>query len=405
MTQISALHLAAENTQPPLHMLTLQALNMIPPASFSASAISPQGIATTILSMVLKLVYKKMTEPKEVDVIGIIQETLMKNTSEWLESEYQAVRKDAESLQDAISSWQNSPTEEARQLIVVRNEIAVADMRRLCILSINTAKSRGIVRLCGVCALSCLLYFFTLRDTLVFGKSWGYASDVLEKYSKALTEQADIMFKDVLTAEINNYTENDDFYDPESQAKRSVIYWTSGYTNIQEHLTYGAQQKPTRVCRERGDISANPVDGENHTVYLGNLFLTDSNSSSDGSYNYLSAAEPRSYDRSGDPVRLPVRSAGLYHIRLYYAYMTDSLSFDYETQLKIEQAGKIVTDAHLTDLTKTVLTQYKSGSNYGPVIYRETQLHLEEGDIVLTFHEDRSLSGGGLLQHVEFVKV
>lgn len=321
------------------------------------------------------------------------------------ESEYQAVRKDAESLQDAISSWQNSPTEEARQLIVVRNEIAVADMRRLCILSINTAKSRGIVRLCGVCALSCLLYFFTLRDTLVFGKSWGYASDVLEKYSKALTEQADIMFKDVLTAEINNYTENDDFYDPESQAKRSVIYWTSGYTNIQEHLTYGAQQKPTRVCRERGDISANPVDGENHTVYLGNLFLTDSNSSADGSYNYLSAAEPRSYDRSGDPVTLPVRSAGLYHLRLYYAYMTDSLSFDYETQLKIEQAGKIITDAHLTDLTKTVLTPYKSGSNYGPVIYRETQLHLEEGDIVLTFHEDRSLSGGGLLQHVEFVKV
>lgn len=405
MTQISALHLAAESTQPPLHMLTLQALNMIPPASFSASAISPQGIATTILSMVLKLVYKKMTEPKEVDVIGIIQETLMKNTSEWLESEYQAVRKDAESLQDAISSWQNSPTEEAQQLIVVRNEIAVADMRRLCILSINTAKSRGIVRLCGVCALSCLLYFFTLRDTLVFGKSWGYASDVLEKYSKALTEQVDIMFKDVLTAEINNYTENDDFYDPESQAKRSVIYWTSGYTNIQEHLTYGAQQKPTRVCRERSDISANPVDGENHTVYLGNLFLTDSNSSSDGSYNYLSAAEPRSYDRSGDPVRLPVRSAGLYHIRLYYAYMTNSLSFDYETQLKIEQAGKIITDAHLTDLTKTVLTPYKSGSNYGPVIYRETQLHLEEGDIVLTFHEDRSLSGGGLLQHVEFVKV
>ena len=405
MTQISALHLAAENTQPPLHMLTLQALNMIPPASFSASAISPQGIATTILSMVLKLVYKKMTEPKEVDVIGIIQETLMKNTSEWLESEYQAVRKDAESLQDAISSWQNSPTEEARQLIVVRNEIAVADMRRLCILSINTAKSRGIVRLCGVCALSCLLYFFTLRDTLVFGKSWGYASDVLEKYSKALTEQADIMFKDVLTAEINNYTENDDFYDPESQAKRSVIYWTSGYTNIQEHLTYGAQQKPTRVCRERGDISANPVDGENHTVYLGNLFLTDGNSSADGSYNYLSAAEPRSYDRSGAPVTLPVRSAGQYHLRLYYAYMTNSLSFDYETQLKIEQAGKIITDAHLTDLTKTVLTPYKSGSNYGPVIYRETQLHLEEGDIVLTFHEDRSLSGGGLLQHVEFVKV
>lgn len=329
----------------------------------------------------------------------------MKNTSEWLESEYQAVRKDAESLQDAISSWQNSPTEEARQLIVVRNEIAVADMRRLCILSINTAKSRGIVRLCGVCALSCLLYFFTLRDTLVFGKNWGYASDVLEKYSKALTEQADIMFKDVLTAEINNYTENDDFYDPESQAKRSVIYWTSGYTNIQDHLTYGAQQKSTRVCPERGDIAANPVNAENHTVYLGNLFLTAGNSSANGSYNYLSATEPRSYDRSGDPVTLPVRSAGQYHIRLYYAYMTNSLSFDYETQLRIEQAGKIVTDAHLTDLTKTVLTLYKSGSNYGPVIYRETQVNLEEGDIVLTFHEDRSLSGGGLLQHIEFVKV
>lgn len=118
MTQTSAFHLAAESTQPQLHMLTLQALNMIPPASFAVPAASPQGIATTILSMVLKLVYKKMTEPKEVDVIGIIQETLMKNTSEWLESEYQAVRKDAESLQDAISSWQNSPTEEARQLIV-----------------------------------------------------------------------------------------------------------------------------------------------------------------------------------------------------------------------------------------------------------------------------------------------
>ncbi|WP_421527729.1 hypothetical protein [Morganella morganii] len=114
MTQTSAFHLAAESTQPQLHMLTLQALNMIPPASFAVPAASPQGIATTILSMVLKLVYKKMTEPKEVDVIGIIQETLMKNTSEWLESEYQAVRKDAESLQDAISSWQNSPTEEAR---------------------------------------------------------------------------------------------------------------------------------------------------------------------------------------------------------------------------------------------------------------------------------------------------
>ena len=38
-----------------------------------------------------------------------------------------------------------------------------------------------------------------------------------------------------------------------------------------------------------------------------------------------------------------------------------SLSFDYETQLRIEQAGKIVTDTHLTDLTKTVLTPYKSG--------------------------------------------
>ena len=405
MTQTSALNLAAESTQPQLHILTLQALNMIPPASFAVPATSPQGIATPLLSMVLKLVYKKMTEPKEVDVIGIIQETLMKNTAEWLESEYQAVRKDAESLQDAIRSWQDSPTEKARQLIIVRNEIAVADMRRLCILSINTAKSRGIVRLCGVCALSCLLYFFTLRDILVFGKSWGYAPDVLEKYSKALTEQADIMFKDVLTAEINNYTENNDFYDPESQAKRSVIYWTSGYTNIQDHLTSGAQQKFTRVCLERGDIAANPVNTENHTVYLGNLFLTDGNSSANSSYNYLSATDPRCYDRGGDPVTLPVRSASQYHLRLYYAYMTNSLSFDYETQLRVEQAGKVITDTHLTDLTKTVLTPYKSGSNYGPVVYRETQLNLEKGDIVLTFHEDRSLFGGGLLQHIEFVKV
>ena len=58
MTQTSAFHLAAESTQPQLHMLTLQALNMIPPASFAVPATSPQGIATTILSMVLKLVYK-----------------------------------------------------------------------------------------------------------------------------------------------------------------------------------------------------------------------------------------------------------------------------------------------------------------------------------------------------------
>ncbi|KJF79284.1 hypothetical protein UA45_00150 [Morganella morganii] len=206
MTQTSALHIAAENTQPQLHMLTLQALNMIPPASYAVPATSPQGIATTILSMVLKLVYKKMTEPKEVDVVDIIQEIMLENTGEWLDSEYQAVRKNAENLQDAISSWQNEPTEEARQLIVVRNEIAIASMSRLCILSIDTAKRIGIVRLCGVCALSCLLYFFTLRDTLVFGRSWGYASDVLEKYSKTLTKQADTMFKDVLTAEINNYT-------------------------------------------------------------------------------------------------------------------------------------------------------------------------------------------------------
>ncbi|WP_025153196.1 hypothetical protein [Morganella morganii] len=405
MTQTSALHIAAENTQPQLHMLTLQALNMIPPASYAVPVTSPQGIATTILSMVLKLVYKKTTEPKEVDIIDIIQEIMLKNTDEWRRLDYQAVRKNAENLQDAISSWQNEPTEEARQLIVVRNEIAIASMNRLCILSIDTAKRIGIVRLCGVCALSCLLYFFTLRDTLVFGRSWGYASDVLEKYSKTLTKQADTMFKDVLTAELNNYTENDDFYDAESQAKRSVIYWTSDYTNIQDHLTYGAQQKPTRVCLERGDIAANPVDAENHTVYLGNLFLTDGNSSANGSYNYLSVTEPRSYNRGCDPVTLPVRSAGQYHLRLYYAYMTNSLSFDYETRLKIEQTGKTVTDAHLTDLTKTVLTPYKSGSNYGPVIYRETQLNLEEGDIVLTFYEDRSLSGGGLLQHVELVKV
>lgn len=405
MTDNSAVTVPADSGQPALHMLTLQALAMIPPQSYFSTTPSPQGIATTILSTVLKLVYKKLTEPKEVDVIGVIQETLMKNTSEWLESEYQAVRKDAESLQDAITSWQRAPTEEARQLIVVRNEIAIADMRRLCIMSINTAKSRGIVRLCGVCALSCLLYFFTLRDTLVFGKSWGYASDVLEKYSKALTEQADIMFKDVLTAAINNYVENDDFYEPESQAKRSIIYWTSDYTNIQDHLTYGAQNKPTRVCLNRENIAANPVTGEQHIVYLGNLFLTSRNSSPNGGYNYLSATEPLSYNRGGDSVTLPVKSAGRYRLRLYYAYMANSLSFDYETQLRMEQAGKTVMDAHLTSFRETILTAYKSGSNYGPVVYRETEAELSEGDLVLTFHEERSLSGSGLLQHVEFVKL
>ena len=61
-----------------------------------------------------------------------------------------------------------------------------------------------------VCPVLPALFLYTARYP-VFGKSWGYASDMLEKYSKTLTEQADIMFKDVLTAEINNYTENDDF--------------------------------------------------------------------------------------------------------------------------------------------------------------------------------------------------
>ncbi|XWY09432.1 hypothetical protein ACK3F5_18675 [Photorhabdus asymbiotica UENP] len=47
--------------------------------------------------------------------------------------------------------------------------------------------------------------------------------------------------------------------------------------------------------------------------------------------------------------------------------------------------------------------RYKSGSNYGPVVYRTTEVDLEVGPLVLTLHEDRSLSGEGLIQHIEFL--
>ncbi|MBC8943676.1 MULTISPECIES: insecticidal delta-endotoxin Cry8Ea1 family protein [Xenorhabdus] len=385
-----------------LHILTLEALNMIKTKDFNQStSSSPLGVVSTVLSILLKLTYKKLTEPKEVDVIGIIQDTLIKYTSEWLESEYQAVRKDAESLQDAISAYQKNPTDEARQLIVVRNEIAISNMRRLCILSINTAKSQSIPQLSSICALSCLLYFFTLRDTIVNGVEWGYSPDNLEKYSKSLAEQADIMFNDILIAAINNYN-GDDLYEPQTQAKRSMIYWTSDYTNIQSHLTFGAQRKPSRVCLDPNDTDNLFIDHNYNNIFLGDVFLNGGRSSDNGGYNYLSATEPRSYDHGPTTITLQVKSAGRYRLRMYYAYMTDSLSFNYEVKMKLQQS-RLIFDQNIKFFEERVLTPYKAGSNYGPVIYRTTEVDLEAGTLELTLHEDNYISGNGFIQHIEFL--
>ncbi|SFN75262.1 insecticidal delta-endotoxin Cry8Ea1 family protein [Xenorhabdus japonica] len=385
-----------------LHILTLEALNMIKTKGFNQpTSASPLSVVSTVLSILLKLTYKKLTEPKEVDVIGIIQDTLIKYTSEWLESEYQAVRKDAESLQDAISAYQKNPTDEARQLIVVRNEISISNMRRLCILSINTAKSQSIPQLSSICALSCLLYFFTLRDTIVNGAEWGYAPDNLEKYSKSLTEQADIMFNDILIAALNNYN-GDDLYEPQTQAKRSMIYWTSDYTNIQSHLTFGAQRKPSRVCLDPNDTDNLFIDHNYNNIFLGDVFLNGGRSSNDGSYNYLSATERRSYERGPTTITLQVKSAGRYRLRMYYAYMSDSFNFDYAVKMKLQQS-RLIFDQNIKFFEERVLTPYKSGSNYGPVVYRTTEVDLEAGTLELTLHEDNYLSGKGFIQHIEFL--
>ncbi|MCC8376144.1 MULTISPECIES: hypothetical protein [Photorhabdus] len=49
--------------------------------------------------------------------------------------------------------------------------------------------------------------------------------------------------------------------------------------------------------------------------------------------------------------------------------------------------------------------RYKSGSNYGPVVYRTTEVDLKAGPLVLTLHEEKGkrLSGEGLIQHIEFL--
>ncbi|MGV8004874.1 hypothetical protein QPK14_23140 [Photorhabdus temperata subsp. temperata] len=388
-----------------LHLLTLEALDMIKKKNFNQSdSVSPQGVVSSVLSILLKLTYKKLTEPKEVDVIGIIQDTLIKYTSEWLEAEYQAVRKDAESLQDAISSYQKNPTDEARQLIVVRNEIAIADMRRLCILSISTAKKNSIPLLSSICALSCLLYFFTLRDTLVNGSEWGYSLNDLQKYSKAIVEQADIMFNDILIAAINNYN-SEDFYEPETQAKRSIIYWTSDYTNIQSHLTFGAQRKSSRVCLNPSDTDNLFIDHNYNNIFLGDVFLNGGKSSENGGYNYLSATEPRFYRSGPTQITLQVKSAGRYRLRMYYAYMSDSFNFDSAVQMKLEQSNSTIFDKNIKFFTEKVLTPYKSGSNYGPVVYRTTEVDLKAGPLLLTLHEEegKRLSGEGVIQHIEFL--
>ncbi|CDG21413.1 protein of unknown function [Xenorhabdus poinarii G6] len=410
---------SAEPKQLPLYILTLRALNMIPPQSevslaaprLKQFAITPWDITLTFLGIILKYLFEKLTESKkEVDIIEVIKEVLIQHTTEWLESEYAAVRKDAESLQDAIHSWNECPTEEARQLVVDRNEIAISHMRRLSILSIDTTKRNGKNdALCGVCALACLLYFFTLRDTLAYGKLWGYAEYDLEKFSQALTEQADIMFKEVLTARINNYNEGD-FPEPSEQAKRSIVYWTSDYTNIQNFLSQGASHKPTKVCLTRDDIMANPINDESHSVYLGTVFMTDQNVGlppEDTGYNYLSATKPATYNGIKTSVTIPVKNAGRYHIRLYYAYMTESYDFNYDALLLLEQSGQILMDKHLTDFTETILTPYKPGSNYGPVLFRDTETELLEGELVVTLHVEHwlNISGYGYLQHVEFVKL
>ncbi|MCC8376143.1 MULTISPECIES: hypothetical protein [Photorhabdus] len=331
---------------------------MIKKKNFNQSdSVSPQSVVSSVLSILLKLTYKKLTEPKEVDVIGIIQDTLIKYTSEWLEAEYQAVRKDAESLQDAISSYQKNPTDEARQLIVVRNEIAIADMRRLCILSINTAKKNSIPLLSSICALSCLLYFFTLRDTLVNGSEWGYSLYDLQKYSKAIAEQADIMFNDILIAALNNYN-SEDFYEPETQAKRSMIYWTSDYTNIQSHLTFGAQRKSSRVCLDPNDTDNLFIDHNYNNIFLGDVFLNGGRSSRKGSYNYLSATEPQTYERGPTQITLQVKSAGRYRLRMYYAYMSASFNFDSAIQMKLEQSNSTIFDQNIKFFTEKVLTPY-----------------------------------------------
>ncbi|ERT11465.1 hypothetical protein O185_19330 [Photorhabdus temperata J3] len=90
---------------------------------------------------------------------------------------------------------------------------------------------------------------------------------------------------------------------------------------------------------------------------------------------------------------------------MYYAYMSDSFNFDSAVQMKLEQSNSTIFDQNIKFFTEKVLTPYKSGSNYGPVVYRTTEIDLKAGPLLLTLHEEegKRLSGYGLIQHIEFL--
>lgn len=90
---------------------------------------------------------------------------------------------------------------------------------------------------------------------------------------------------------------------------------------------------------------------------------------------------------------------------MYYAYMSDSFNFDSAVQMKLEQSNSTIFDKNIKFFTEKVLTPYKSGSNYGPVVYRTTEVDLKAGPLLLTLHEEegKRLSGEGVIQHIEFL--
>ncbi|MCC8381428.1 hypothetical protein [Xenorhabdus sp. PB30.3] len=408
MIKTSSLPIFAESEQVPLYTLTLRVQNMIPSqSSANTSFFSPIDPAITFLGVVLKYLYDTYygDPKKKADIIELIREELVQHTIEWLDSEYQAVRADARSLQDAIQSWKKAPTEHARDLVMDRNEIAIAALRRLCILSINTAKKTPDWRLPIVCALSCILYFFILADTLIFGKAWGYAEDVLKKYSEALAEQADIMFKDVL---LTNIQLNGDS-GAGCEALRSIIYWTSDYTNFQDHLSPSARRKPTRVCLNHDYIMANPISDEYQCVYFGDIILTNTSYIDyDHTYAYLSAASYLGFNMGKPSVTIPVKNAGRYRIRIFYAYEPDKTPIPFiNSRLYLEQAGQTIMDTLFGHLKNTILTHGWESTPLGPVLYSEAEIELSAGDLFTYICNDWGDGWGyaspGFLKHVEFL--
>ncbi|WP_416775727.1 hypothetical protein ACNFJN_10930 [Xenorhabdus budapestensis] len=70
--------------------------------------------------------------------------------------------------------------------------------------------------------------------------------------------------------------------------------------------------------------------------------------------------------------------------------------------MKLQQS-RLIFDQNIRFFEQRILTPYKSGSNYGPVVYRTIEVDLEAGNLEVTLHEDRYLSGKGLIQHIEFL--